>query len=85
MNFYLSAVDDLLRHTDDAPTIGLLLCKGNNEVVAEYALRDMSKPMGVSEYQLTETLPEALKDKLPTVEELEAQLEVPEGGSEDVG
>ena len=75
LNFYLSAVDDLLRHHDDAPTIGLLLCRGKNEVVAEYALRDMSKPMGVSEYQLTEALPESLKDKLPTVAELEAQFE----------
>lgn len=75
LNFYLSAVDDLLRHADDAPTIGLLLCKGKNKVVAEYALRDMSKPMGVSEYQLTEALPEALKDKLPTVAELEAEFE----------
>lgn len=82
LNFYLSAVDDLLRHADDAPTIGLLLCRGKNKVVAEYALRDMSKPIGVSEYQLTEALPENLRGKLPTVEELEAELEVPDDGSE---
>jgi predicted nuclease of restriction endonuclease-like (RecB) superfamily len=75
LNFYLSAVDDLLRHPDDAPTIGLILCKGKNKVVAEYALRDMSKPIGVSEYQLTEALPENLKGKLPTVAELEAEFE----------
>ena len=83
LNFYLSAVDDLLRHADDAPTIGLLLCKGKNKVVAEYALRDMSKPMGVSEYQLTEALPANLRGKLPTVEELEAELDVPDDSTED--
>ncbi|MCB9726843.1 MAG: DUF1016 domain-containing protein [Deltaproteobacteria bacterium] len=83
LNFYLSAVDDLLRHADDAPTIGLLLCQGKNKVVAEYALRDMSKPIGVSEYQLTEALPENLRGKLPTVAELEAELDVPDDASAD--
>lgn len=89
LNFYLSAVDDLLRRERDAPTIGLtiglLLCRGKNKVVAEYALRDMSKPIGVSECQLTEALPENLRGKLPTVEELEAELEVPDNGSDDAG
>ena len=74
LNFYLSAVDDLLRHPDDQPSIGLVLCRGRNEVVVEYALRDMSKPLGVSEYQLTESLPEQLRGQLPTVEQLEAEL-----------
>ena len=83
LNFYLSAVDDLLRHADDAPTIGLLLCRGKNEVVAEYALRDVNKPIGVSEYQLTEALPEALLGKLPPVAELEAELEAAEAEAED--
>jgi predicted nuclease of restriction endonuclease-like (RecB) superfamily len=75
LNFYLSAVDDLLRHPDDQPSIGLVLCRGKNEVSVEYSLRDMAKPLGVSEYLLTEALPEGLKGALPSVEELEAGLE----------
>lgn len=75
MNFYLSSVDDLLRHTDDQPSIGLILCKTKNQIVAEYALRDMNKPIGVSGYQITESLPDDLRPSLPTVEELEAGLE----------
>ena len=74
MNFYLSAVDDLLRHSDDQPSIGIILCKGRNEVVVEYALRDSSKPMGVAQYRLSAALPERLKRDLPTVEELEQKL-----------
>jgi len=74
MNFYLSAVDDLLRHEDDQPSIGLILCKTKNKVVAEYALRDTQKPIGVSSFQLTESLPEKLQGSLPTIEELEAEL-----------
>ncbi len=77
MNFYLSAVDDLLRHPDDKPSIGLILCKGDNKVVAEYALRDIAKPVGISSYvtKLVETLPSELQSGLPTVAELEAELE----------
>jgi predicted nuclease of restriction endonuclease-like (RecB) superfamily len=74
MNFYLSAVDDLLRHPDDQPSIGIILCKTKNKVIVEYSLRDTNKPMGVSTYQLTESLPKQLKGSLPTVEELEAKL-----------
>ncbi len=76
MNFYLSAVDDLLRHPDDEPSIGLILCKTNNQVVAEYALRDVKKPVGVSSYltRLVETLPQELQSSLPTVAELEEEL-----------
>ena len=76
LNFYLSAVDDLKRHPDDQPTIGILICKTKDDVVAEYALRGMSQPMGISEYetQLTESLPAALKGRLPEIEELEAEL-----------
>ena len=66
MNFYLSAVDDQLRHKSDAPSIGIILCKGKNEVIVEYALRDTSKPMGVAEYRLSAALPESLQAELPT-------------------
>jgi len=69
MNFYLSAVDDQLRHPDDKPTIGIILCKGRNEVIVEYALRDSSKPMGVAQYQLSHALPPQLEEDLPTVAE----------------
>ncbi len=74
MNFYLSAVDDLLKHPNDQPSIGIILCKTKNNVIVEYALRDTNKPMGVSTYQLTESLPKQLKGSLPTIEELEAEL-----------
>jgi predicted nuclease of restriction endonuclease-like (RecB) superfamily len=74
MNFYLSAVDDLLRHKDDQPSIGVILCKAKNKVIVEYALRDNRKPIGVSGYKLTESLPKKLKGSLPTVEEIEAEL-----------
>lgn len=74
MNFYLSAVDDLLKHETDQPSIGLILCKSKNKVLAEYTLRNMTKPIGLAEYRLTESLPENLKIALPTIEELEAEL-----------
>jgi predicted nuclease of restriction endonuclease-like (RecB) superfamily len=74
MNFYLSAVDDLLRQPGDNPSIGLILCRSKVGILAEYALRDMSKPIGLAEYRLTESLPENLKTALPTIEELEAEL-----------
>jgi len=76
MNFYLSAVDDLLRHPGDAPSIGVILCKTKNATVAEYALRDMNKPIGVSTHLtelLTRSLPEHLQRELPTIEELESE------------
>ncbi len=74
MNFYLSAVDDLLRHPDDQPSIGIILCKSKNKVVAEYALRNVTTPIGISSFQLTEALPTDLRGNLPTIEELEATL-----------
>lgn len=74
MNFYLSAVDDLLRHSDDGPSIGLILCRTRNRIIVEYALRDAQKPMGVATYQITASLPEHFKGSLPTVEELEVEL-----------
>jgi len=76
INLYLSAVDDLLRHPDDKPTIGLLLCRSKDKIVVEYALRDLKKPIGVAgwETKIVEKLPENLKGSLPTVEEIEAEL-----------
>lgn len=75
MSFYISAVDDLLRHTDDNPTIGIILCKGKKKTAAEYALRDVNKPIGVSTYQLRSSLPESLRGSLPTPEQLEMEME----------
>ncbi len=74
MNFYLNVVDDLLRHEHDNPSIGLILCQDKNKILAEYALRGVNKPIGVSEYELTRALPEKLKSALPTIEEIEAEL-----------
>ncbi|MGA3347314.1 MAG: PDDEXK nuclease domain-containing protein [Terracidiphilus sp.] len=72
LNFYLSAVDDLMRTALDSPTIGLLLCESHNSPVVEYALRDIGKPIGVSTYRVTRELPSPVRDELPTVEDLEA-------------
>ncbi|HIJ94883.1 MAG TPA: DUF1016 domain-containing protein [Desulfuromonadales bacterium] len=76
MNMYLSAVDDQLRHPDDKPSIGLLLCRSKNRFEVEYALRDLKKPIGVSEWEtrLVGMLPEEMQGSLPTVEEIEAEL-----------
>ncbi|NGX48015.1 MAG: hypothetical protein K1000chlam3_01402 [Chlamydiae bacterium] len=76
MNFYLSAVDDLLRHETDNPTIGILICKKKDNFMAEYALRDINKPIGVSEYQtkIVSSLPKKLKENLPTIKEIEFEL-----------
>ncbi len=75
LNFYLSAVDSLLKRDDDQSSIGLLLCRDKNNIEVEFALRDMNKPMGVSEYTLVEALPDNLKGALPTVEEIESDLQ----------
>jgi len=75
MNFYLSAVDDLFRHPSDQPSIGLVLCRSKEGIVVEYALRDIGKPMGIAEFRLTESLPESLKSTLPSIEELESELD----------
>ncbi|HID28480.1 MAG TPA: DUF1016 domain-containing protein [Desulfobacterales bacterium] len=82
MNFYLNVVDDHLKYEMDNPSIGLILCQDKKKVVAEYALRGLSKPIGVSEYELTRALPEDLKSSLPTIEEIEAELSK---GDEDEG
>ena len=74
LNFYLSAVDDRLKKMDDKPTIGMLLCRDKNNIAVEYALRDLNKPIGVSEFQFTEILPEGIKSNLPSIEEIENEL-----------
>lgn len=76
MNFYLTAVDEQLRHPDDKPSIGLLLCKDNDKLVVEYALRDVAKPIGVAEWRtrLVATLPKGLRGALPSVKEIEREL-----------
>jgi len=74
MNFYLAAVDDMLKHPSDNPTIGLILCKGKEQLVVEYALRNTATPMGIAEFKHLEKLPAELKGSLPTIEELEAEL-----------
>jgi predicted nuclease of restriction endonuclease-like (RecB) superfamily len=76
INLYLSAVDDLLRHHDDKPTIGLLLCRERNKLVVEYALRDLKKPIGVAQWKtkLVKSLPKEFRGSLPTIEEIEAEL-----------
>lgn len=76
MNFYLTAVDEQLRHPDDKPSIGLLLCKDNNKLVAEYALRDVGKPIGVAEWRtkLVSTLPKKFRGALPSVKDIEREL-----------
>ena len=76
LNFYLSAADDLLRTAPDAPTLGLILCENRGEsIVAEYALRDIAKPIGVSTYRVTRQLPEPLRDEVPSIEDLKQVVE----------
>jgi predicted nuclease of restriction endonuclease-like (RecB) superfamily len=75
MNFYLKAVDTQFRKEDDQFTIGILLCKKKDKLVAEYALSDIHKPIGISEYQLTQSLPDNLKPSLPSIEEIEKEFE----------
>lgn len=74
MNFYIKAVDNQLRKNGDNQTIGLLLCKSRDKLVAEYALSDIKKPIGVSEYKLTHKLPKDFKSSLPTIEEIEREF-----------
>ena len=74
INFYCSVVDDVLAHKDDNPTIGLILCQEKDEIVAEYSLRNMSQPIGISEYELTEVLPKEFVSSLPTIEMIESEF-----------
>lgn len=75
LNFYLSAVDSQLKTETDNPSIGLLLCKSKNNIIAEYALRDMSKPIGVSEYKVTRKLPKELEEMLPSEEDIQKRIQ----------
>lgn len=74
LNFYLSAVDDILKSDTDNPSIGLLLCKSKNNLVAEYSLKDMSKPIGISEYKITNSLPKEFENQLPSVEDIQNRI-----------
>jgi len=74
LNFYISAVDDLLADELDKPSIGILICKSSHQTIVEYALKDMHKPIGVSEYELTRQLPKAFESSLPSIEDIEAEL-----------
>ena len=78
LNFYLTAVDNILKTEQDAPTIGLLLCKGKNDLIAEYALQDINKPIGVSEYRITEDIPEKFRQQLPSIEDIKNRISKPE-------
>ncbi|MGC1182731.1 PDDEXK nuclease domain-containing protein [Legionella sp.] len=84
LGFYMAAVDDLMRKEGDNQTIGIILCKSKHKVVAEYALRNMNAPMGISEYSLSKALPKELKTNLPTIEEIEQELnEVVKSGANE--
>ena len=74
LNFYLTALDEQVKMKEDGPSIGLILCRNRNNIVAEYALRDVNKPIGISRYELSDKLPKELQASLPTVEEVEAEL-----------
>ena len=74
LNFYLSAIDSQVKAESDAPSVGLLLCKSRSKVVAEYALRDNNKPIGIAEYQLGQPLPDGLEQQLPSIERIEKML-----------
>lgn len=74
LSFYLAAVDEKLKHKDDNPSIGILLCESRSKIIAEYALKKINAPIGVSEYTLSKSLPKELKTTLPTIEEIEAEL-----------
>ena len=74
LNFYISAVDDLLAEQQDHATIGILICKSKDKTIVEYALKEMQQPMGISEYQLTQHLPEQLQSSLPSIEAIEAEI-----------
>ena len=76
MNFYLAVLDDRLRHRDDQPSMGIILCKSKNKVIVEYSLRDTKRPLSVSAYHLTHSLPSQLKGQLPSVKQLKEQLNV---------
>ena len=81
LNFYLSAVDDMLKTKDDNLSIGILLCNEKNKVKAEYALKDINKPIGVAEYKYLQEIPDYLANNLPSIETLEKRLNNKEGNN----
>jgi len=87
LNFYLSAIDDILKHENDNPSIGIMLCKSRDKLTAEYALKDINKPIGVSEYKLSDYVPEELADTLPSAEDIEKRVrleyDIDDGGDND--
>jgi predicted nuclease of restriction endonuclease-like (RecB) superfamily len=88
MNFYISAVDDMLRHSDDQPTIGIILCRSQNKTIAEYALRGIQKPIGVATHYLGRRLPSQLEENLPSIEQLESEIQAAANnltGNSDLG
>jgi len=84
LNFYITAVDNILKDKNDNPTIGILICKSKNDTIVEYALRNIETPMSVSEYKLSKELPNELKNALPSIEEIENELEKIEAKNESV-
>ena len=74
MNFYLSVLDDQLKSEGDNPSVGLILCRDKNKIVAEYAFKNMTKPIGVSEYRLFEDVPKELQDTVPSLEDIESRI-----------
>lgn len=80
LGFYLTAVDKQIKNDHDSATIGLLLCKNKNKIVAEYALSDKTQPMGIAEFKLLESLPVSLQTQLPSIEDIERELEEKQNG-----
>ena len=78
MNFYLSAVDDILKSEYDNPSIGLILCKDKNKITAQYTLKDINKPIGISSYEISKYLPKNVLESLPTEEELNLHIDIKE-------
>ena len=85
INFYCNVVDDQLRHESDKPTIGLILCQQPNQVLAEYALRGMDKPIGIAGFELTRQLPSELQSSLPSIEAIEQALAFDAGDAGESG
>jgi predicted nuclease of restriction endonuclease-like (RecB) superfamily len=87
LNFYLSAIDDTMKHENDNPSIGIMLCQSRDKLTAEYALKDINKPIGVSEYKLSDFVPEELADTLPSAEDIEKRVrleyDIDEGGDDN--
>jgi predicted nuclease of restriction endonuclease-like (RecB) superfamily len=83
LNFYLSAIDDTMKHESDNPSIGIMLCQSRDKLTAEYALKDINKPIGVSEYKLSDFVPEELADTLPSAEDIEKRVRLEYDISED--